>query len=617
MNHHHYKYSYTSWRGRHLWLLHLLLVVGISSQVVRGVQAFQQRQQQSQRQSDKPNIVIILIDDMGFNDVSFHGSNQFLTPNIDALAYNGIILNKHYVPNLCTPSRASLLTGKYPIHTGMQHYVIINNEPWGLPLEEHLMPEIFRDAGYSTNLVGKWHLGFYDKEMTPNYRGFDHHYGYYSGYIGYYDHTMNMLQVNISGLDFRNDLHPMPEADGIYATDLFTHEAVRIIEDHDIDRPLFLLMSHLAVHTGNEDNPMEVMEEDLEKYQYISDPKRRAYAAMVSRLDQSVGQTITALKDKGILNNTIVLLYSDNGAPTVGIHSNAGSNHPFRGQKESPWEGGIRSAGLIWSPLLKQQSYVSNQVAHAIDWLPTLASAAGIEIPNHLQIDGVDLWSSLSEGHEPQPRTLLHVLDDVFGYSSYMRDNLKYINGSSFAGQYDSWLGDIAFEETDPLANFYEQEILASPVHSALGNSHLSIELIQRLRTEATHNCPVNSEDYNQEIYQCEPLKAPCLFNLAKDPCERYNLAKLYPLQVQFLAQEVEELKRQTRASARVPFGDPLANPQRFGGVWQWWKGTENLHSDDDAGSKGNSLIAWNGARRQLLGLSVILSLWHFIANYF
>ncbi|XP_061402806.1 arylsulfatase B-like, partial [Musca vetustissima] len=558
-------------------LLLLLQLMG----AVRHVNAHQRRQ------SEKPNIVIILIDDMGFNDVSFHGSDQFLTPNIDALAYNGIILNKHYVPSLCTPSRASLLTGKYPIHTGTQHFVIINDEPWGLPLDEHLMPEIFRDAGYSTNLVGKWHLGFYDREMTPLYRGFDHHYGYYSGYIGYFDHTMKIVQRNISGLDLRNDLDPMPEVNGIYATDLFTQEAVRIIDEHDTDRPLFLLMSHLAVHTGNEDNPMEVLEEDLEKFQYISDPKRRAYAAMVSRLDQSVGQTVTALKDKGILNNTIILLYSDNGAPTVGIHSNAGSNYPFRGQKESPWEGGVRSAGAIWSPMLRRKNYVSNQVAHAIDWLPTLAAAAGVAVPKHLQLDGVNLWPSLSEALDPQPRSLIHVLDTIFGYSSYMRGNLKYVNGSSFAGQYDNWLGDIDFNEIHPLAKTYAQEVLSSPVHQALGSTQLGVDLINRLRREATHNCPTNSEDYEQEIYKCEPLRAPCFFNLEKDPCERYNLANLYPLQVQFLSQEVDVLKRQARTSARVPYSDPLSNPERFGGVWQWWKGTENYGYVE---SKGNSL---------------------------
>lgn len=245
-------------------------------------------------------------------------------------------------------------------------------------------------------------------------------------------------------------------------------------------------------------------------------------------------------------------------------------------QKESPWEGGIRSAGLIWSPLLKQSNYVSNQVTHAIDWLPTLASAAGIKLPRNLELDGVNLWSALNKAHEPQPRRLLHVYDNLFGYSSYMNGNLKFVNGSSFDGEYDTWLGDIAEEETDPLTNFYEQEILSSEVHQVVGNNKLTIDLIKKLRRESTHKCPLNNEDYQQDIYKCEPLKAPCYFNIEKDPCERYNLANLYPLQAQFLAQEVEEYRVGIKPSARVPQGDPLANPDRFEGNWQWWYGTKS-----------------------------------------
>ncbi|XP_037824273.1 arylsulfatase B-like, partial [Lucilia sericata] len=526
------------------------------------------------QQSEKPHIVIILIDDMGFNDVSFHGSNQVVTPNIDALAYNGIILNRNYVPNLCTPSRSTLLTGKYPIHTGMHHFVIVNDEPWGLPLNQRLMPELFRDSGYSTYLVGKWHLGFYRKEMTPLYRGFDHHLGYYSGYIGYYDHTLKMLNRNYSGLDMRRDLEPCPELSGIYATDLFTREAVHVIRNHNVEKPLFLLMSHLAVHTGNEDNPMEAPEEELEKFDYISDPQRRAYAAMLSRLDQSVGLTVKALADKGILDNTIILLYSDNGAPTVGIHGNMGSNYPFRGQKESPWEGGIRSAALIWSPLLKQKNYVSNQVSHAIDWLPTLAAAANISLPEDLNLDGINLWPALSEAQESQPRRLLHVYDDIFGYSSYMKGNLKYVNGSSFEGKYDTWLGDINQDEMDPLSKNYEENILNSLVQQTLGDQSVSKELIQNLRQQSTHTCPLNSEDYTKDIYKCQPLKAPCYFDIEKDPCERYNLANLYPLQVEILAQEVKEYRLGLTPTARIPFPDARCNPLRFQGNWQWWYGT-------------------------------------------
>ncbi|XP_064548754.1 arylsulfatase B, partial [Drosophila montana] len=283
-------------------------------------------------QPTNPNIIIILIDDMGFNDVSFHGSNQILTPNIDAFAYNGVILNRYYVPNLCTPSRAALLTGKYPIHNGMQHFVQIPDEPWGLPLGERLMPQFFRDAGYSTQLIGKWHLGFWRQDHTPILRGFDHHFGYYNGYIDYYDHTHYMLDRNYTaGADFRRDLQRCHSDNGTYATEAFTEEARRIIEQHDPSRPLFMVLSHLAVHTGNENHPMQAPYEEVAKFAHISDPKRRTYAGMVSSLDKSVGRTMRALSDRGMLNNSIVLLYSDNGAPTLGIHSNSGSNHPFRG----------------------------------------------------------------------------------------------------------------------------------------------------------------------------------------------------------------------------------------------------------------------------------------------
>lgn len=276
-------------------------------------------------------------------------------------------------------------------------------------------------------------------------------------------------------------------------------------------------------------------------------------------------------------------------------------------QKESPWEGAIRSAGLIWSPLLKQKNYVSNQVSHAIDWLPTLASAAGIQLPSGINIDGVNLWTALSEAEDPQPRRLIHVLDNVFGYSAYTRGNLKYVNGSSFQGQYDTWLGFIAEEESDPLASFYEQEVLASPVHTALGNPPLSIDLIKQLRLESTHRCPANTEDYEQEIYKCEPLKAPCFFNIDKDPCERYNLAKLYPLQIQFLSQEVDEYLERTRPSARVPNGDPLADPSRFGGVWQWWKNTELRN--------GSSTSISTTSSPAILGLSFFLIILIVITN--
>lgn len=232
------------------------------------------------KSDENPNIVIIMADDLGFNDVSFHGSSEIPTPNIDALAYNGVILNRFYTPPLCTPSRASVMTGKYPVKLGMDHWVIISDEPWGLGLREQLMPEYFQENGYKTSLIGKWHLGFYQRQYTPTMRGFDTHFGYWGPYIDYYDYSLRMLDKNYTtGYDMRrnlrvaDDINPKP-----YVTDLFTNEAVKVIANHDEETPLFLVINHLAPHAGNEDDPMQAPQDEIDKFQNIPDLRRRTLA---------------------------------------------------------------------------------------------------------------------------------------------------------------------------------------------------------------------------------------------------------------------------------------------------------------------------------------------------
>lgn len=155
---------------------------------------------------------------------------------------------------MCTPSRASLMTGKYPTKIGMSHFVIPSDEPWGVGLEEKLMPQYFKEAGYRTHLIGKWHLGFFKKEYTPTLRGFDSHFGYLGAYIDYWDFTLKMFNRNYSrGYDMRKNLEVNYNIEpSTYATDLFSNEAVEIIKSHDLDSPLFMLISHLAPHTGND-----------------------------------------------------------------------------------------------------------------------------------------------------------------------------------------------------------------------------------------------------------------------------------------------------------------------------------------------------------------------------
>lgn len=281
-----------------------------------------------------------------------------------------------YVAPMCTPTRSSLMTGKYVSNIGMQHFVIGCDNPYGLGLDQKLLPEYMQKAGYRTSIVGKWHLGIYRKKYTPTMRGFESHFGYLGPFVDYYNHTctkpvrilcstkciqkkkkqklsnledeynifvtsVNYINVIVSigslfqglstGFDMRKNLTVNWNSIGNYATDFFTDEAVRQIETHDKQKPLFLYLAHLAPHTGNEDNPMQAPQAEIDKFKYIKNEKRRTYAAMVSKLDESVGRVVKALDDSKMLDNTIILFFADNGAPVIGQHSNNGSNYPFRG----------------------------------------------------------------------------------------------------------------------------------------------------------------------------------------------------------------------------------------------------------------------------------------------
>ncbi|XP_061401898.1 arylsulfatase B [Musca vetustissima] len=477
--------------------------------------------------NSKPNIVIIMADDMGFDDISFRGSNEFLTPNIDALAYSGVILNNLYTPSMCTPSRAALLTGKYPLNTGMQHYVLVNDQPWGLPTNETTMAEIFQQNGYYTSLIGKWHLGMSRKAYTPTFRGFDQHYGYLGAYVGYYDQTLDQGNANYSrGHDFRDNLKPICDRNGTYVTDLLTEAAIRRILEHNYQKkPLFMLLSHLAPHSGNDEDPLQAPESEISKFAYIKDERRRKYAAMVSKMDESVGQVVEALSHRGILNNTILLFLSDNGGPTQGMHSTTASNYPLRGQKHSPWEGGLRSSAAIWSTQLEKLGTIWKQKIYIGDFLPTLASAANIHLDlEALKIDGLNLWPSLKYGYESVEREIMHNIDDIFNYEVYAKGKWKYINGTTLEGRFDTWLSQRPNDSSqiDPRFERYEELVKQSPVwkhlHAITGDK--PIQLLEH-REHAMVRCQY--EDSSQGV-ACNPLEAPCLFDLDVDPCEQNNL---------------------------------------------------------------------------------------------
>ncbi|XP_060531071.1 arylsulfatase J-like isoform X2 [Cylas formicarius] len=478
----------------------------------------------------------------------------------------------------------------------MQHLVILEPEPWGLPLNETLLPQRLKKNGYSTYAIGKWHLGFFKKEYTPTYRGFDSHYGYWQGYQDYYEHTVHATYTSEDGYDFRRNMTVDWDAKGKYSTTLLTDEAVKNIRNHDPETPMFMYLSHLAPHSGPDKNPLQAPDEEIAKFAHIKDPERRIYAAMVSLLDQSVGSVISALREKHMLENSIILFFSDNGAQPEGVHANHGSNYPLKGAKASAWEGALRNIAAIWSPLIKKPQRVANNLMHISDWLPTLYTAAGLdhsELPSN--IDGKDQWRAISED-EKSPRTdMLLNIDDVWNYGAIRQGDWKYIYGSTSQGLADRWYGNDG-KDSD---YFYDEEaVLKSATGSALAgiityqqineknenlkrhvNQNFTINLldahkVKALREAATVKCKKLQPEDQLESKKCNILESPCLFNIREDPCEEVNLVNQRPVIVLTLEQAIINYRKTALPIINKP-RDPNADPLKWNNTWTNWQDCE------------------------------------------
>ncbi|XP_059622848.1 arylsulfatase B-like [Phlebotomus argentipes] len=547
-------FKLTNVLGVFLWLL-LLSVLGI----VLGKNA-----------QNKPNIILMMADDLGSHDVSLRGSNQILTPNIDALGYQGVIFNRHYTAALCSPSRSALMTGKYSIHTGMQYYVIAADEARSVPLSEKLLPQYLKEAGYKTHMAGKWHLGMAKKAFTPTHRGFDSHVGYLVSQVDYFDFTFWLSFTGYErGFDFRYNESVYRDRVGEYLPDVLADEASKIIYNHDPSQgPLFLYYAQIAPHAGNDDDPLQAIPEDLMKVGHIKDPKRRTYAAMVKALDRSVGTVVKALKEKGMLENSIIVFFSDNGGPTEGFLSLQASNYPLRGQKDGPWEGSLRGMALAWSPLLRQRHRVSDHLTHITDWLPTFAQIAGVKFYRNSSLDGDNIWDTLSYNKPPNRREMVHNIDPITGYSSIYFNGWKYINGTTNNGEFDSWLGDMPFED-DPEAFRYPQIVMESDVWRALNpfaRKRLQARDLEGLRKQTRIVC----QKKISQAKDCNPLKAPCLFYIQNDPCEVNNLADLQRSRVKVMEERLRYFQKTSVPAINLPH-DPAANPALNGGLMTWW----------------------------------------------
>lgn len=512
-----------------------------------------------------PNIVCIVADDLGWNDVSFHGSPQMPTPNIDAMASDGIVLSNYYVNPICTPSRSALMSGYLPIHTGLQHDVIYASEPYGLPLNYTLLPQFLRNLGYATHAVGKWHLGFYKWDFTPTRRGFDSFMGYFTGHESYYDHTAN--EPPYWGYDMRDNDRVAWELGGKYATDIFTHKAVDIIKKHNGSTPLFLYLAHLAVHAGNSYSTLEGLPQWLKTLPQITDVRRKIFGAMVSALDDSVGQIFRALNENRLLQNTIVVFTTDNGGAAGGIDGSIGSNWPLRGTKYTLWEGGVRGVGVVWSPLLgNTHGAKRSQLMHISDWLPTLYQAAGGKVEELGPIDGTSHWNSFINGTQPSSRKeILLNIDPIEKSWAIRSGNYKLLSGT-YGKTYDQWFGPSGRDNnTEPifvtLPSLADKSMVAATLRN-LGRNFKTPTL------DWYRSHEVNCSSANSTT--CDSTKAPCLFNIVNDPCEYNNLADKKVEIVNTLLNKVNIYAQSSVRPLKVP-SDPDSNPDNCNFTWGPW----------------------------------------------
>ena len=374
------------------------VLLAIAAVLTSSTSAGQGAPPSSRPAAPRPNIVYIVADDQGWKDVGFHGS-YIKTPNIDALAKGGARLEQFYAEPMCTPSRAALMTGRYPFRYGLQTLVIPSAAKYGLATDEWLLPQALKEAGYSTAIVGKWHLGHSDRKYWPRQRGFDHQYGPLLGEIDYFTHSAHGTR------DWFRDEQPIKEEG--YVTRLLGDEAVRLIEHRGTKAPFFLYLAFTAPHT-----PYQVPKEALAQYASIADPARRSYAAMITAMDIEIGKVLRTLEANKLLDNTLVVFQSDNGGPasakfTGEIDMSKSTippdNSPFREGKGTLYEGGTRVVAVANWPGYIPAGAVVNQPIHIVDMFPTLAGLAGAPLGKHKAVDGMDMWPTFSQG-KPSPR---------------------------------------------------------------------------------------------------------------------------------------------------------------------------------------------------------------------
>jgi arylsulfatase A-like enzyme len=336
------------------------------------------------QQAARPNVVLIITDDMGWADLSSYGATDVRTPNIDSLARDGIRLTDFYANGTtCTPTRAALVTGRYQQRYGLETPLGSATSPAGergLPATGHSLPQLLKNNGYATALVGKWHLG-YRPEFSPNAHGFDYFFGLKSGYHDYYTHL-----GGDGGPDLWENDRPI-EREG-YTTDLVTERAIRFIEEH-ARQPFFIDIAYNAPHWPYQVPDSPSVAPGNARHVLAHEPgaaSRAEYVAMVEHVDRRVGDVLAALERLQIADETIVIFTNDNGGEWLS------SNEPLTGRKWLVWEGGIRVPALVRWPGRIPAGTVSDQVGITMDLTASILAATGTPVPAEASLDGMNLF---------------------------------------------------------------------------------------------------------------------------------------------------------------------------------------------------------------------------------
>jgi arylsulfatase A-like enzyme len=407
----------------------------------------------------KPNVIIIMGDDLGICDVSMYGCKDIPTPNIDSIAARGVKFTNGYVSApVCSPSRAGLMTGRYQHRFGFEFNAgplqrAVNDKEMGLPLTEITLAQVMKKAGYATGMVGKWHLGMHEK-FHPTERGFDEYFGFLFGANTYFDPKRPDAVVAQAGVNEgtqpwpRNKLNPIyrnqtPIEEDEYLTDAFAREAVAFIERHKSDS-FFLYAPFNAPHT-----PLQATKKYVDRFAHIKDRRRQVYAAMVSALDDAAGAILKKLRETGLEKDTMVVFLSDNGCAS---YTQACVNDPLRYGKLTHFEGGFRVPFALQFPAQIKSGTTYDKAVSALDLFPTVVNLAGGEMPKDRAYDGINLMPFLTGKNKRSPH-------EVLCWRNGENAGVRKGNWKLFKGGDHYWLFDLSKDvgEQQNVAGKYPQ----------------------------------------------------------------------------------------------------------------------------------------------------------------